>query len=486
MKSKKKPIKKPARAHTKVLKKSALKKPKKKSTQKKHRWFAQASVRYPEGNVLLRNLSRDYPVISRGDGLYLFDTTGKKYLDASGGALVVSIGHGNREVALKIFKQMSRVGYVNGTQFTSSVMERLATKLVARAPKGLNRVALLSSGSEAVEAAVKFVRQLWVERGQTQKSKFIARSPGYHGNTLYALSASARPYYRKFFGPLLSDVVMIPSTYGYRSLVNDYETQGAAYYAGLLEKAIVDAGAENVAGFLVEPVIGSSAGAALPPSGYFKLVQEICRKHNVLIIADEILCGSGRTGKFFASEHFGLEPDVVVMGKGINGGLCPVSCVLVKQEHVDEMKKGSGGFMHAQTYLQSPTMAATALAVLDYFDDHKLVSNCAKVGEYFHKLLKEKIAPLKGVGNVSGLGLLAGVEFVEDKKSKKPFDRSKKMVEGFLAHAFSRGLVLWPNTGHADGVNGDLVMLGPPLTINKSQAAEIVDLLADCIQSFFG
>lgn len=443
------------------------------------------SVKYPDGNTLLRNLFREFPIISHGDGLYLFDTTGKKYLDASSGALVVSIGHGNKEVARKVGEQMARVGYVNGTQFTSQPMEEFSQKLCALAPEGLNRVALLSSGSEAVEAAIKFVRQLWVERGQPNRTKFIARSPGYHGNTLYALSASARPYYRKFFGPLLNEVLMIPSTYGYRSLVEDYEHKGADFYAGLLEEAIVKAGPETVAGFLVEPVIGSSAGAAVPPPGYFELVQKICKKHGVLIIADEILCGSGRTGKFFASDHFNLKPDILVMGKGINGGLCPTSCVLVKSAQLDEMKSGSGGFMHAQTYLQSPTMAATALAVLDYMTEHKLVENSASTGAYFLQKLREEILPLHGVGNVEGLGLLAGVEFVKDKKSKAPFDRKDKMVEKFLQFSFERGLILWPNTGHADGVNGDLVMLGPPLVISQAQADEIVQLLKKCIKEFF-
>ena len=444
-----------------------------------------SKVRFPDGHVLLRNLNRDFPIISHGEGLYLFDTSGNRYIDASGGAMVTSIGHGNTEVAQAIAQQMGRVGYVNGTHFTSQVMEDFAGKLVAHAPRGLNRVALLGSGSEAIEAAIKFVRQLWVERGQPERSRFIARSPGYHGNTLFALSASARPYYKKFFGPLLNDVIMIDSTYEYRSQVADYARDGGAHYAKLLEDAILKAGPHTVAGFLVEPVIGSSAGASLPPPGYFERVQDICKKHGVLIIADEVLCGSGRTGKFFASDHFGLIPDVAVLGKGINGGMCPMSAVLVREDHLCEMKKGSGGFMHAQTYLQSPTLAATGLAVLNYYEHYGLVKNCAEVGEYFQKQLRAKILPHKNVGAVSGIGLLAGVEFVEDKSTKKPFDRSKKIIESFLAKAFDRGLILWSNAGHADGVNGDLVMLAPPLVIKETQADEIVDLLKSVIHDFF-
>lgn len=442
-------------------------------------------ILYPAGNVLLRNLKKSYPVISHGEGIYLWDNDGKKYIDASGGAMVVSVGHGNKEIADEIAKQMSKVAYVNGTQFTSQAMEDFARALAELAPGELNRVAVLGSGSEAIEAAIKFARQLWVERGQPQRRKFIARSPGYHGNTLFALSASARPHYKKFFGPLLNEVVMIEAPYEYRSPV-PYATEGADYFAAALEKAIESEGAESIAAFLIEPVIGSSAGASCPPPGYMKKVQEICRKHGILIIADEVLCGSGRTGKFFASENFGLEPDLLVLGKGINGGLMPVSCVLVKSTHVDEMKKGSGYFMHAQTYLQVPSAAATGLAVLRYFQKHKLVENAQEMGEYLHAQLKKEILPLPHVGFVTGLGLLAGVEFVEDKATKKAFSRDRKIVEGFIDHAFAAGLVLWPNSGQADGVDGDLVMIAPPLVIKKHQVDELVALLKKSITAFFG
>ncbi len=443
-----------------------------------------ATVMYPQGNVLLRNLKKSFPLVSHGQGIYLFDTDGKRYLDASGGAMVVSVGHGQKELAQEIAEQMGKVAYVNGTQFTSPVMEEVATRLSKLAPGALNRVALLASGSEAIEAAVKFIRQLWVERGQAERSVFIARSPGYHGNTLFALSASARPHYKKFFGPLLSDVEMIEAPYEYRSPV-DYESQGADYYAQKLEEKILALGAHKVAAFIAEPVIGSSAGASAPPPGYFEKVQAICRKHGILILADEVLCGSGRTGKFFASEHFNLEPDVVVLGKGINGGLMPVSALIVKDSHLEEMKNGSGAYMHAQTYLQVPSAAATVLAVLKFFEKNSLVKNSETTGAYLHEKLRAEILPLKNVGHTTGLGLLAGVEFVEDKNSKAPFPRGQKVIESFLQHASDRGLILWSNTGHANGVDGDLVMIAPPLIITHPQVDELVGLLKDCIQSFF-
>lgn len=440
--------------------------------------------KYPDGNVLLRNLSRDYPTVSHGKGVYLFDTDGKKYYDGSGGAMVNSVGHGNADIARAVGEQLAKVGYVNGTQFTSQPTEELATRLCAIAPKGLDRAFFLSSGSEAIEAAVKFTRQLWVERGQPTRGKFIARSPGYHGNTLFALSASARGHYKKFFGPLLSDVIMIPAPYGYRSAVPDYEKDGAAYYAQTLENAILAAGPENVAGFLFEPVIGSSAGGSLPPPNYFAKVQDICRKYGVLMIADEVLCGAGRTGKFYACEHFGLEPDLLVLGKGLNSGYAAVSAVLTRTSHVNEMKQGSGGFMHAQTYLQAPCMTAVGLAVVNYIEKHGLVANAATNGRYFHDALRREIAPLASVGNVTGIGLLAGVELVKDKTSKEPFSRGAKVAERFVSHAFERGLIVWPNMGQADGTNGDLFMLAPALNVTTAEIDELVGLVKTSLSTF--
>lgn len=425
-------------------------------------------------------------MIERGEGVYLFDADGKRYFDASGGALVVSVGHGNQEVVKRIAEQMSKVAYVNGTQFTSRAAEELAARLAKMSPDpGLNKSCFLGSGSEAMEAAAKFVRQLWVERNQPQRHKLIARMPSYHGNTLYALSHSGRPHYKKYYGPMLTEVVTVPAPYGYRSAVEDYEGKGGEYYANLLEEAIEREGPETIAAFIVEPIIGSSAGGATPPADYFERVQKICKKHGVLIIADEILCGSGRTGKFFASSHYGLKPDVLLLGKGVSSGYVALSAVMVRDEHLKEMKAGTGYFMHAQTYLQAPSQAIAGLATLEYMEKHKTVETGAKRGEFMHKLLKEEIATLPQVGCVAGKGLLAGVEFVADKKTKAPFPRSKKVAEAFTQHAFDQGLILWPNVGQADGVNGDLVMLGPPLTITEAEVKEMVALLKGAITSFF-
>jgi adenosylmethionine-8-amino-7-oxononanoate aminotransferase len=443
------------------------------------------TLTYPDGHTLLRNLQRKYPTVAYGDGIYLFDDTGKRYTDGSSGALVASVGHGNKEVAAAVGEQLARVAYVNGMHFTSFAMEEAARLLAQRAPKGLTRVALLGSGSEAVEAALKFARQWHVERGDTGRTKLIARTPGYHGNTLYALSASGRPHYKKWFGPLLSEVITVSAPYRYRAPFEDYEQAGAEYYANELEATLKRVDPKTVSAFIFEPVVGSSAGAATPPKHYMQRITEICRRYGILLIADEVLCGAGRTGAFFAGAHDGLEPDICVLGKGLSGGYVPTSALLVREEHLAEMKKGSGSFMHAQTYLQAPAMAAATLATLRYMDAHDLVGNAARLGKIFHDELHARVSPLPCVGNIDGIGLLAGVEFVADKKSKTPFPRAKKVIERFIAHCFEDGLIVWPNTGHANGTDGDLIMLGPPLVITETQTRELAAHVARNVEAFF-
>lgn len=447
-------------------------------------------VRYPDGNVLHRNLKCNFPIISHGEGPYLYDQNGKKYFDGAGGALVVSVGHGNLEVTKKIFNQLSQVAYVNGNQFTNESSEKLASKLASLSPHlDLNRVCFLNSGSEAIEAAIKFARQLWFERKQLQRSKIIARAPSYHGNTLYALSTSSRLHYKKYFGPLLHEVVVIPAPYEYRSQVSDYIKEGGEYYSEQLEKAILIEGPENIAALLVEPIIGSSAGATLPPPGYFERVQRICERYQILIIADEIMCGSGRSGKFFASDHFGLKPDILLLGKALSGGYVPLSAVMVRNSHLQEMKSGTGYFMHAQTYLQAPCMTTAGLAILEFFETHNTVENSAKMGDLLHYLLHEKLDSHPHIGFITGKGLFAGIEFVQNKKTKKPFERTQKIAEKFTEHAFNlsseMGLIVWPNVGQADGINGDLIMLGPPLNSDEKQIQELTNLVSTSILTFY-
>lgn len=424
--------------------------------------------RYPETGVFYRALDREFPMIVRGEGCWLIDDTGKRYLDACGGAYVANLGHGVSVVADAVAEQIRKVAYVNGTAFTNEPVELLAAELRTLSPKGLDFAYFLSSGSEAVEASLKLARQFWVESGKPGKHKIIARTPGYHGNTLLALSASAREQYKKMFGPWLVPVTMIPAPYPYRSAPD-----APAMTAQALEDAILKEGADTVAAFIAEPVGGSSTGASVPPKEYFKRVREICDKHGVLFIADEVLSGSGRTGKWSAIEHFGVVPDIMTLGKGLSGGYVPLSAVLATKKVIDPIANGSAAFKHAQTFSHSPAICAAGLAAVRHIKKNNLVARSAEMGVMLQRKLSA-LLELPFVGDTRGLGLLAGIEFVADKKTKAPFPREMKFAETFVAKAQDAGLIVWPNTGHADGENGDLVMVAPPFTITEAEIDEIV------------
>lgn len=429
--------------------------------------------RYPEGHVFYRKLTKGFPRIVRGEGCWLEDDTGKRYLDASGGAFVANLGHGVKEVAEAAGAQASRVAYVNGTAFTTAAAEELADELAKLGPKGIDRFYFLGSGSEAVEAALKLARQYWTERGLPAKRRIIARTPGYHGNTLLALSASARGHYKTFFSGWLVDVAMIPAPYAYRCACQGRSEDCPACSGSALEEAIRKEGAENVCAFLAEPVGGSSTGASVPRPDYYRRIREICDRHNVLFIADEVLTGAGRTGTWTALEAYGVLPDIMTLGKGLSGGYVPLSAVAAPRRIVDTIASGSGALAHAQTFSHNPVACAAGLAAVRHLKRHKLVERCRKMGEYLQGKL-EGLVDLPAVGDVRGRGLLAGVEFVEDKVSRRPFPRSLHFAETFTEAAQDEGLVVWPNVGHADG-DGDLAMLAPPFVVNEGEIDEIVE-----------
>jgi adenosylmethionine-8-amino-7-oxononanoate aminotransferase len=433
-------------------------------------------------HVFYRKYGTTLPTIVRGDGPYLYDREGKRYFDGSGGAMVCNVGQGVEEIADRIGIQAQKLVYVNGTAFTNEPVEALADLLVAKAPPGLDHAYFLSSGSEAVEAALKLARQYHVARGETSRSVIIAQTPGYHGNTLLALAASARAHYKTYFGPWLTGVEMIAAPYPYRGQLGD---------ASLLEAAILKAGPENVAAFIAEPVGGSSTGASIAQPSYFADVRAICDKYGVLFICDEVLTGAGRTGRYFAIEHFSdahgnpVVPDVITMGKGLNGGYAPLSAFLTKSSIVDTVVEKSG-FMHAQTYSHNPLAAAAGLAVQEYIDEYDLVTRAARLGIDLGAGLSEMASEFAHpaaqiIGDVRGIGALWSVEFVRDRATKAPLPREMHFVETLVARAKDLGLVLWPNVGHADGHNGDLVMIAPAFTIVPEQVDELLGLLRESI-----
>ncbi len=438
---------------------------------------------HPHGNVLYRKLRQQYPCMVRGEGVYLFDENGKRYIDASGGAIVANLGHGNKAVAEAIATQAAEsVGYVSGMQFTHRAVEELAAALCAVAPAGMNKAFFLSGGSEATEAAMKLARQYWVAKGIDTKYKVISRMPSYHGNTLGAMGVSGRQAYRTLFQPLYIDHPKIAPPLCYRCPWGKIFPQCDYECAHELELAIQREGAETVAAFMAEPVLGSTGAAMVPPRDYYPRVLEICRKHNVLFIADEIMCGMGRTGDWFAIASYGVTPDIMLVGKGLTGGYVPLSGFVARAELIDAIYASGGDFMHAQTFAHHPVACAAGLATIRYLQEHKLIERCRELGFYLH----EKLAALQShplVGEVRGKGLFAGLEMAADKTTRAPFARALKVTEKISAEALSRGLIVWPNTGHVDGTNGDAILLAPPFIVTREQIDEIVALLTQALDA---
>jgi len=426
--------------------------------------------RYPESAVFYRKLRHDFPLAVRAEGAWIEDESGRRWLDASGGAAVANLGHGGPlagEIAEAVAGEIRELGYINGTQFTHRAVEELARELTAVTPGDLDFAYFLASGSEAIEAAVKLARQFQVEAGRPGKWKVISRVPSYHGNTLAALALSGREHYRTTFGPLLLDLPRIPAPDTYR------DPLGPGAIGAALEAEILRQGPETVAAFLAEPIGGSSSGATVPSRAYWDDIAGLCRRYEILLIADEVLCGMGRTGRMFASEHFDLVPDILVLGKGLNGGALPLSAVVARRPLVATLAAGSGAFNHAQTYSHQPALCAAGLATLRALVSERLVERVARLEAPFFGALERLRADTR-VGDIRGRGFLAGIEFVADRFSRRPFPRSERFVERFTERAFANGLIVWPNAGNVDGVSGDLVVVAPPFTTREDELEEIV------------
>ncbi len=428
---------------------------------------------YPKGHVFYRKLTRSYPLITRGEGIYLYDENGKRYIDGSGGALVVNIGHGQKEIVQRMTEQMGQVGYVHGTQFTTHSIEAYGEALGGILPEGLEKIYFLSGGSESIEAAIKLARQYFLESGQSQRWRVIARWHSYHGNTLGALSLTGRISMRRPYLPLLID---FPPPYCYRCPFGLTYPECGLECARTLEQVIRMEGPETISAVILEPVLGATIGAVVPPDGYLSVIKEICDRYGVLLIDDEVMSGMGRTGRWFAVEHWGISPDIMVLGKGMSSGYFPLSAMITRREYVDRLKEKTGGFVHGHTFSHHPVACAVGLAVIDYIQKHQLLEKSSARGEYLLQRLEE-LKEFPFVGDVRGKGLMTAIEFVRDQRTKEPFPRTAKFAERVIDSALDNGLVLYPGTGFVDGVNGDMVMVGPPLIIEENQVDEIIDIL---------
>ena len=428
------------------------------------------------GHIFHRNLRKSYPLAERGEGIYIIDSAGKKYIDGSGGAAVVGIGHGVKEITQAMVRQAERISFSHSSQFSSQPTLDLAAQLVKLAPPGLSRVYFISGGSEAVETAVKMARQYQVERSQPEKYKVVSRWTSYHGNTLGALALSGHTGRRKHYLPLIQHTPHIQPCYCYRCPFCLAPARCHFECALDLEKTLLFEGPDSVSAFIAEPLVGATAGALVPPDGYFQKIREICNRYDVLLIVDEVMTGMGRTGKNFGIDHWGVVPDMIVVGKGLSSGYTPIAAVLVKEEIYAVIQKGSGAFVHGHTYSQNPLSSAIALAVVDYLIRHDLIARAAKSGEYFLRAL-ESLNRYAFVGEIRGKGLFAGIEFVKDKTTKEPFDPGFKLNARIGNRAFEKGLITYPGGGGADGMKGDHLLLAPPFVITEDQIQEMVSIL---------
>jgi hypothetical protein len=434
--------------------------------------------------ILHRTIAHDYPVAESGQGVVIRDASGKEYIDASGGAAVSCLGHSHPDVLAAMHAQLDKLAYAHTSFFTTKVAEDLAETLIADAPAGIGHVYFVSGGSEAIEAAMKMARQYHVERGEPQRSKFIARRQSYHGNTLGALALGGSMARRKAFAPLLIDVHHVSPSFEYRGKHAD-ETPEAygARLAAELEAEIQTLGPDTIIAFVAETVGGATAGTITPAPGYFTKVREICTRHGILLILDEVMCGMGRTGTLHACEQEGISPDIMTVAKGLGGGFAPIGAVLVASHVYDAFVQGSGNFMHGHTCLGHPLAMAAALAVQKVIKRDHLLDNVKAQGAYLTRRLTERFGNHHHVGDIRGRGLFQSIEIVADRGDKTPFDPKFKLHARIKAEAMARGLMIYPSGGTVDGTAGDHVLLAPPFIVDEQTIDLIVERLAEAVDA---
>jgi adenosylmethionine-8-amino-7-oxononanoate aminotransferase len=430
-------------------------------------------------HVFHRDPRLKYPMAVRGEGAYLFDRDGKRYLDASGGAAVSCLGHSDPAVITAIQAQLEKLPFAHTSFFTNEPMEALADTLIARAPKSFDKVYFVSGGSEAIEAALKLARQYFVEKGERERAHVIGRRQSYHGNTLGALAVGGNAWRRKQFEPLLVKTSHVSPCYAYRG--KQAGESDAAYVDRLgdeLEKAFSE---KSVIAFVAETVVGATLGAVPPVPGYFRRVREICDRHGVLLVLDEVMCGMGRCGTLWAFEQEGIVPDLVTVAKGLGAGYQPIGALMVSREIADTIQKGSGFFQHGHTYIGHAAACAGALAVQRRLHDDGILKRVAPMGALLERKLRDAFQHQPHVGDIRGRGLFWGIELVEERATKKPFDPRLRMNARVKRKAMQAGLMCYPMGGTIDGVQGDHVLLAPPFILDETQLDELVDKLGTAI-----
>lgn len=435
-------------------------------------------------NVFHRDARIEPPIAAGGEGAYLFDREGRRYLDASGGAAVCCLGHGHRAVINAIQTQAGRLAYAHTSFFSSEPAEALADYLVQASSHAFARAYFVSGGSEGIEAALKLARQYFLETGEPGRELFIGRRQSYHGNTLGALAVGGNAWRRAQFAPLLMHVEHIAPCYAYRDRKEgESETDYGTRVANELEETLQRVGPRRVIAFVAETVVGATLGAVPAVAGYFKRIREVCDRYGILLILDEVMCGMGRTGALFAYEHEGIVPDMMVVAKGLGGGYQPIGATLVSKKIFDAVRDGSGFFQHGHTYLGHPIACAAALAVQHTIRDEHLLNNVTVRGNALQAALTMTFREHPHVGDVRGRGLFIGVELVKDRATKATFDPALKLFQRVKRQAMALGLLCYPMGGTVDGRHGDHILLAPPYIIDGSHVAEIVDKLSQAIDA---
>jgi len=441
----------------------------------------------PDSHVIHRTSLADPPLAVGGEGCYLFDAAGRSYLDASGGAAVSCLGHGHPAVIQAIQSQAAKLAYAHTSFFSNEPMEELASFVAARAPGDLDRVYFVSGGSEGMEAALKIARQFFVETGQPGRTRFVARRQSYHGNTLGALAVGGNEARRRTYGPILVDVHRVSACYEYRDRRADESPEAyGARLADELERKLIEVGPETVIAFVAETVVGATAGALTAAPGYFRHIREICSRYGVLMILDEVMSGMGRTGTLFACEQEGVVPDIVVVAKGLGGGYQPIGATIVNSRIVEAIKTGSGAFQHGHTYIGHPIACAAGLAVQRAIEAENLLPGVASKGRALREALTVAFADHPYVGDIRGRGLFMGVELVEDRATKQPFDPARRVHAAVKREAMANGLLVYPSGGTVDGLIGDHVLIAPPFIVDQAQIESIAALLRRAVDSATG
>jgi adenosylmethionine-8-amino-7-oxononanoate aminotransferase len=434
-----------------------------------------------------RNFKKTFPIASRGEGCWIIDRSGRRFLDASGQAAVVSIGHGVSEIGRAMAEQSSQIAFAHTSQFHTAPAEKLAERLLSMAPPNFRsggRVYFTSGGSEATETSIKLARQFHLESGQKDRYRVLSRRQSYHGSTLGAMSVSGNVARRAPYDPLLAEWGHIAPCFCYHCPFEKTFPQCQLVCADDLEIYLLQHESGKAAAFIFEPVVGATLGAAVPPEGYVARIAEMCRKNGILLIADEVMTGMGRTGKPFAAQHWGIEPDMILVGKGVASGYAPLGAVLVSARVAAAFERGSGAFIHGFTYQAHPVCTAAGNAVLDYLESHKLFDRVVPAG----KNLRDALSLLQShpnVGDVRGLGLLFGVEFVKDKATREPFAKQQNIAETIRQACLEESVLTYPTQGCVDGLRGDHILLAPPFTISAEECALIARALQSALAKVF-